>query len=151
MDGKSFETKLLINYRENIVEAAGSEEFVRFIYEDFKGRIATQPPNSRPSKDITEDDAETENGNAHRVVKKRRKAANQPQGASCRARILQLRQEKFFASQRSPTDIVVGLKAKGWTHTQNQVGAALTQMFSKGELQRTGASDGNFKYFWDRT
>jgi hypothetical protein len=62
---------------------------------------------------------------------------------------LTLKGEGFFKAKKSPTEIVSGLEVKGWTHTVNQVGAALTPMFNKGEIQRT--KDGtNWVYFWDR-
>lgn len=83
--------------------------------------------------------------------KKRRAGGKPPEGTSCRARILELKKEKFFKDQRSPSEIIVGLRGKGWTYKSNQVGATLTIMFEKGEIQRTGGGpDGKFKYFWDR-
>lgn len=39
-------TKIRIDISQGIVEAEGSETFVRAIYDDFKGRIAEQPPES---------------------------------------------------------------------------------------------------------
>jgi hypothetical protein len=83
--------------------------------------------------------------------KKRRVAKRPPAGASCRERILVLRGEGFFKDHRSVNDIVGGLAKKGWTHKANQVGAALSNMFSGGEIQRTKMSDGaSFAYYWDR-
>lgn len=79
----------------------------------------------------------------------RKRVSLPPKGQSCRARITKLRDDKFFSEKRSPSDIVTGLAKKGWTHTVNQVGAALTPMFEKGEIQRTKEGNG-FKYFWDR-
>lgn len=40
--------------------------------------------------------------------------------------------------------------AKGWTHKSNQVGAALTALFERGQIQRTKEGNGAWKYYWDR-
>lgn len=80
---------------------------------------------------------------------RKKKRANPPAGSSCRDRILTLKSDGFFKDQRTPADIVAGLAKKGWVHNGNQVGASLTRMFEKNEIQRT--SDGNgFSYYWDR-
>lgn len=142
------DTKLLINLHEGIVEVVGSEEFVRSVYDDFKDKISDDV---EQGLDRAEVDSQSQESASPSNRKKRRKAAHPPKGASCRARILQLKKEGFFREQRAPTDIVAGLKGKGWTHTGAQVTAALTVMFNKGEIQRTAESaGGNFKYFWDR-
>lgn len=86
-------------------------------------------------------------GTANKPKKKKR--ANPPAGASCRDRILTLKTDGFFKSQKTPSEIVAGLAKKGWVHNGNQVGASLTRMFEKSEIQRT--SDGaGFSYYWDR-
>ena len=63
---------------------------------------------------------------------------------------LTLKEEGFFKQHRSTGDIVEGLKGKGWTHAGNQVGAALTNMFGRGDIQRTKEGSGPWSYFWDR-
>lgn len=83
---------------------------------------------------------------------KKRRTSAPPPGQSCAARILVLKQEDFFKGHhRSVSEIVSGLAAKGWTHKSNQVGASLTQMFGKGDIQRTKEGNGSWKYFWDRS
>lgn len=83
--------------------------------------------------------------------KRVRKAVKQPPaGQSCPARIQALKEEGFFKEHRAPADIVARLKAKGWTHNLNQVGAATSALFNKGSLQRTKEGKGPWLYFWDR-
>lgn len=86
------------------------------------------------------------------IPKKRgRKSFKQPPaGQSCPARIQVLKDEGFFKQHRAPSDIVSGLQAKGWTHNLNQVGAATSALFTKGNLQRTKNGKGPWMYFWDR-
>jgi len=81
---------------------------------------------------------------------RRKKGSAPPKGQSCADRVLILRGEKFFKSHRSSAEIVDGLAAKGWTHNNNQVGAALSSMFRRGDIQRTKESGGAWKYYWDR-
>lgn len=81
--------------------------------------------------------------------KKKRVVQKPPPGASCRDRILILKGEGFFSEKRSAADISAGLEKKGFTHNTSQVGAALTPMFNKGEIQRTKEGSG-WVYFWDR-
>lgn len=93
---------------------------------------------------------QAENSDVEATPKKKRRVVRQPPpGSSCRDRIKTLKADGFFKQRRSTTDIVAGLAKKGWTHNSKQVGAALTIMFDKGELQRT-KEDGAFEYFWDR-
>ncbi len=83
--------------------------------------------------------------------KRIRKSVKQPPtGQSCPARIQILKDDGFFKEHRSPADIVAALKAKGWTHNQSQVGAATSQMFGKGTIQRTKVGKGPWRYYWDR-
>lgn len=83
----------------------------------------------------------------NKAKSKRRKGAAPPKGQSCAARILTLKEEGFFKSHRDTSDIVEGLRGKGWTHKANQVGAALTNMFERGDLQRTKEGNSSWKYF----
>ena len=86
-----------------------------------------------------------------KVKGKKRRGTAPPKGQSCAARILSLKDEDFFKGHRSVADIVEGLKNKGWTHKSNQVGASLTQMFGRGDIQRTKEGNGAWKYYWDRS
>ena len=144
-------SKIKIDLNARVAELEGDEAFVSAQLEKLLPLLQAST-----SVQADSDDRDTEpNGsraprNSSEPGKKKRKSANPPQGASCRARILELKKDGFFKSHRSPNDIVSGLKAKGWTHANNQVGAALTNVFAKAEIQRTGA-DGKFMYFWDRS
>jgi hypothetical protein len=145
-------TKIRIDLNAGIVELEGEEAFVSNQLEKLLPILQTAKQEGSNNRDIKAppDEADVvEPDPAIEVVRKRRKGGNPPKGASCRARILELKKDGFFKSHRSPNDIVAGLKAKGWTHATNQVSAALIMMFNKGEIQRTGA-DGKFMYFWDR-
>jgi hypothetical protein len=121
-------------------------ELIR-LYKEHQGAIDS--PTS--GADRFADDASESQPPPEPTRKKRRKGSNPPKGASCRSRILQLKGSGFFKDQKTPSEIVVGLKSKGWTHNTNQVGAALTLMFNSGEIQRTAdGPEGKFKYYWDR-
>lgn len=91
---------------------------------------------------------DTSNG-ANTVRRAKRRSSTPPKGHSCADRMLALRQDGFFKEQKTPSQIVEGLGAKGWTHTSNQVSAAGGQMFKRGDIQRTKAGNG-FAYYWDR-
>lgn len=82
-------------------------------------------------------------------AKKKRAVRQPPPGSSCRDRIKVLKSKGFFKTAKTTTDIVTGLGKEGWTHNSPQVGAALSIMFDKGEIQRT-KDGGSFKYYWDR-
>lgn len=97
-----------------------------------------------------EDDGDESVDDTDKPKAKRRKATNPPKGHSCGDRILALKADGFFKEHRGGVDIVAGLKARGWTHKSNQVGAAAGQLFDRGELQRTKDGNGPWKYFWDR-
>lgn len=102
----------------------------------------------------SEEPDDTENGSAEdsaetKPKKKKRTFRQPPPGTSCRDRIKVLKRSGFFKDPKTPGEIVVGLGKKGWTHNSSQVGAALTIMFNKHEIQRT-KDGGIFKYYWDR-
>ena len=105
-------------------------------------------PTTSPDEEIDEENG-TDDEVAEPKAKKKKIVRQPPPGASCRDRIKTLKADGFFKDTRTPGDIVTGLGKKGWTHNSPQVGAALTIMFNKGEIQRT-KDGGAFKYFWDR-
>lgn len=109
--------------------------------------VGSEPEQFVEAETVADEAAPAENGKTR--AKKRRTSAP-PKGQSCAARILVLKQEGFFKDHRSGADIVTGLAAKGWTHKSNQVGASLTQMFERGDIQRTKEGNGAWKYYWDR-
>lgn len=148
--------KVRIDAPAGIVEVEGEKDFVEEQVDKILPIIqaAGFGANARKAQAQAEPDAEsTGNGGSKdetdQATRKRRKIVAPPKGQSCRDRIKVLKGDGFFKQHRTPSDIVEGLGKKGWTHNGNQVGATLSQMFEKGELQRT-RDGGNFKYFWDR-
>jgi hypothetical protein len=147
--------KVRIDAPHGIVEIEGDPEFVTAFYEKLaplvdKAHFGIAVSNEQ-SHALSGDEGhgDADDSSTTKTAKRKKKRANPPPGASCRVRILTLKGEGFFKAKKSPTEIVSGLEVKGWTHTVNQVGAALTPMFNKGEIQRT--KDGtNWVYFWDR-
>jgi|GEM_PF-2965840 len=150
-----------IDARTGLVELEGDKEFVSAYLDKLLPLIETTGfgvnfRNGNGSPEENEEVASAEQVTsdkeaAARQKKKRRVPKRPPAGASCRERILTLRNDGFFSEHRSATDIVAGLAKKGWTYKSNQVGAALVVMFSKGEIQRTKTDDGHgFVYYWDR-
>lgn len=146
--------KVRIDAPHGIVEIEGDAEFVAAFYEKLaplvdKAHFGIAVPVEQSAVHNGDDGQAEVDDDVAKVTKKRKKRANPPPGASCRERILMLKGEGFFKAKKSPTEIVSGLEMKGWTHTVNQVGAALTPMFNKGEIQRT-KEGANWVYFWDR-
>jgi hypothetical protein len=150
--------KVRIDAPHGIVEIEGDAEFVASFYEKLAPLVdrahfgtavriedLTLPQNENG---ISEEEAET--GSQAKGKKKRKTSQRPPSGSSCRDRILQLKSSGFFKSKQSASAIVTGLATNGFTHTLPQVGAALTPMFEKGEIQRTKDGGGSWKYFWDR-
>lgn len=140
-----------------IIELEGEAAFVSGFFEKMLPliekagfRVAVPIP---PAPQVVDQQTPEVNGktppeqNAGKPKKKKR--SNPPAGASCRDRILTLKADGFFKSQKTPSDIVAGLAKKGWVHNTNQVGASLTRMFEKDEIQRT-SDGGGFGYYWDR-
>ena len=146
--------KVRIDASQGIFEMEGEEQFVSTQLEKILPLLQRVSLRSKTSQDEERVATEGQGGDETEVdrpleKKKKRRGAPTPKGSGCRDRILTLKADGFFKEQRSPSDIVGGLKKKGWTYKINQVGAALTTMFNKGEVQRT-EQDGKFKYFWDR-
>lgn len=137
-----------------VVELEGEAQFVTDFFDKFLPLIQAAGFGTGVSTnagEISELVSETgaEATEPQKPKAKKRKRANPPAGASCRDRMTTLRQDGFFKEPKTPTEIVAGLAKKGWVHNVNQVGAALTNMFSKSEIQRT-KDGGSFTYFWDR-
>jgi hypothetical protein len=160
--GIMISVRVKIDVPAGLIELEGEKEFVSVYLDRLLPMVeAIGLGSKRPSgsgiadnaSDIkTEDGTPVENGTTKQSFAKRRRVAKRPPaGASCRDRILTLKQDGFFKSHQSGSNIVGALAKKGWTHTLNQVGAALTTMFNNGEIQRTRADEGRgFSYFWDR-
>lgn len=145
--------KVRIDATAGVVEVEGDKDFVEeqvdkilpLIQSAGFGGQHKAKSNSEPEQPELQD----HDSNQERTAKKKRRGAPPPKGQSCRDRINSLKADGFFKEHRTPSDIKAGLAKKGWTHNNNQVGAALTQMFEKGEIQRTNDGSG-FRYYWDR-
>jgi len=140
-----------------VVEIEGEKDFVEGLLAKLfplleEAGFGSRPPNSTPAPAVEEasdvEDAVPEQTGKPKA--KKRSVNKPPKGHSCADRIISLKTEGFFKEHRSGSEIVEGLKGKGWTHAGNQVGAALTQMFARGDIQRTKEGNGSWKYFWDR-
>lgn len=138
--------KARVDIRAGQIELEGDKDFVQANLDKFRELMAQRGQKSEPDEDEAAADAdESSNGKDTKIKRRRPKGVA---GDSCRDRILKLKEDGFFAAQRTPADIVKGLAAKGWTNSHNQVTAALTPMFETGQLKRTSDGKG-FKYFWD--
>lgn len=121
-----------------VVEIEGEKDFVEGLLAKLfplleEAGFGSRPPNAAPVEP-DEEAVEADEVAPERMAKpkaKKRSVNKPPKG-------------------RSGSEIVEGLKGKGWTHAGNQVGAALTQMFNRGDIQRTKEGNGAWKYFWDR-
>lgn len=149
--------KVRIDAPHGIVEIEGDAEFVSSFYEKlaplvdrahFGTGIRVEEAAVNGEQDSADDDGDSRE--VGKPKRKKRTAQRPPSGQSCRDRILKLKEEKFFVEKKSASDIVSGLGKSGFTHNVSQVGAALTTMFDKGEIQRTKDGGGNWQFFWDR-
>lgn len=102
-----------------------------------------------PDTESTEDGNGSENNPTNGRKRTRKAGKATPKGHSCADRMLVLRGEGFFKSQKVPAEIVEGLGKKGWTHNTSQVSAAGGNMFTRGDILRTKVGNG-FAYYWDR-
>lgn len=140
-----------------VVEIEGEKDFVEGLLAKLfplleEAGFGSRPPNSAPAQE-TEEVVEVEDAAPEAAGKsktKKRSVNMPPKGHSCADRIISLKTEGFFKQHRSTGEIVEGLKGKGWTHNANQVGAALTNMFGRHDIQRTKEGNSSWKYFWDR-
>lgn len=140
-----------------VVEIEGEKDFVEGLLAKLfplleEAGFGSRPPNgaTASASDQPPEGDEIAQEQAGKAKTKRRKVVAPPKGQSCAARMTTLKDDDFFKTHRSVNDIIEGLKIKGWTHNANQVGAALTNMFTRGDIQRTKEGNGAWKYFWDR-
>ncbi|MDF7774046.1 hypothetical protein P1X14_02205 [Sphingomonas sp. AOB5] len=143
-----------------VVEIEGEKDFVEgllaklFPLLEEAGFGSKRPRGAAPPSDEEPDDTGEEDGDEVGAgagkPKIKRKRGVTPKGHSCADRMMTLKEEGFFKTQRGTGDIVGGLASKGFTHKSNQVAAAGESLFKRGMLQRTKDGNGPFKYFWDR-
>ena len=137
--------KVLINTQAGTIELEGEDSFVRTYLDKLipiieRARFGGGTTGAEPG--------EAGMGIEQPKLRTRRRVVQTPAGESCRDRVKKLREEGFFSERRGISDIVQGLEARGHAHNVNQVGAALTTMFERHEIQRTPV-EGKFKYHWD--
>lgn len=139
--------KVLINTQAGTIELEGEDSFVR----TYLDKLIPIIERARFGTGAIIANGEAVGGGIDGMpkVRTRRRVAPTPIGESCRDRVKRLRDEGFFAERRGISDIVQGLEGQGHAHNVNQVGAALTTMFERNEIQRTPV-EGKFKYHWDR-
>jgi len=151
--------KVHIDAPAGIVEIEGERDFVEGLLTKLlplleEARFGARPLKAAPiigsdPSDVPEA-AEIAPDQNSKTKPKRRKVSVPPKGQSCAARIMTLKEEGFFAEQRTIAKIIDGLKSKGWTHNASQIGAALSNMFVRGDIQRTKEGNSSWKYYWDR-
>lgn len=152
--------KVHIDAPAGVVEIEGEKDFVEGLLAKLfplleEAGFGSRPPNSGTEETGNGDAPEgnpqaAETGDGAKPRQKKRRGSAPPKGQSCADRITTLKDAGFFKEHRSVADIVGGLKVKGWTHNGNQVGAALTHMFGRGDIQRTKEGDSAWMYYWDR-
>jgi hypothetical protein len=72
---------------------------------------------------------------------------SRPRGTSPAARIKVLHEERYFAHERSLSDIQEALAQKGFNFESNEISAALLLLVRKGPLDRRKDDNGNYVYF----
>ena len=137
--------KVLINTQAGTIELEGDDSFVRTYLDKLIPIIERARFGAGTTNVVVGDNGDRSD---HTKLRTRRRVTQTPVGESCRDRVKKLRDDGFFMERRGISDIVQGLEARGHAHNVNQVGAALTTMFERHEIQRTPV-EGKFKYHWD--
>lgn len=141
-----------------VIDIEGEKDFVEGLLAKLFPLVENAGFGSRPASaaidvgkepDVESDDSTTENGGKSDKPRVKRKRGATPKGHSCADRMLALKEDGFFKTKRSTSEIVAGLGEKGYTHKTNQVAASAGSLFERGLIQRTKEGSG-FKYFWDR-
>lgn len=147
-----------------VIEVEGEKEFVEAQLDKLMPLIQACGFGTRPSigtretepvsgiaPPVTGSDDEASGSDAPASSRKKLKRGGKatPKGHSCADRMLVLKGEGYFKTQRTPAEIVEALGKKGWTHNTSQVSAAGGNMFTRGDILRTKVGKG-FAYYWDR-
>ncbi|PWV91752.1 hypothetical protein DEV92_105103 [Phyllobacterium myrsinacearum] len=141
--------KVLINTQSLTIELEGEDEFVRTYLDKLM-------PILERSKLAEAGHADGEAGlsdnlqaiaPAKPVGTRKRVRATAASGGSCRERVKKLREDGFFDKPHGIGEIVKELNDQGFPHSINQVGAALSTMFGRNEIERSKI-DKKYSYFW---
>ena len=130
--------RLSINFAAGTIEADGSEEFVDRIYADLKDLLLSKYSGiqiARPlggGADRADDGGEEDSEDKPRKTRRKTKSS----GPSCAARILVLKDEGFFGSLRSATEVGDKLREKGTAYEGKHVAAALLDLVKRGQVRR---------------
>lgn len=141
--------KVLINTQSLTIELEGEDEFVRTYLDKLM-------PILQRSK--FGEDGNVEGGmgtpdnlqtiiSAKSVHTQQRVRTTAASGGSCRERVKKLRDGGFFEKPRGISEIVKELGEQGYPHSINQVGAALSTMFGRNEIERSKV-DKKYRYVW---
>lgn len=150
--------KVIINTQAVSIELEGEDGFVRTYLDKLmpiieRSRIEASSSTNKPKTSQGMIETSPEPGLVEQTAvasaspSPRTRGGKRVAGGSCRDRIKILRGEGFFDAQRGISDVVKALQGKGHAHNTNQVGAALSTMFDRGELHRQSV-EGRFKYSW---
>ncbi|MBA8879546.1 hypothetical protein [Phyllobacterium myrsinacearum] len=144
--------KVLINTQSLTIELEGEDEFVRTYLDKLM-------PILERSKFGEDGNVDGETGlpenlqaiasakSAGAVASRKRVRSTSASGGSCRERVKQLRENGFFDNPHGIGEIVKELNDQGFPHSINQVGAALSTMFGRNEIERSKV-DKKYSYFW---
>ena len=141
-----------------VIDIEGEKDFVEGLLTKLFPLVEAAGFGSRPTPNVMDTNGEldaevdsgaSEDGGKSEKPRLKRKRGSTPKGHSCADRMIVLKEDGFFKTKRSASEIVTGLGEKGYTHKANQVAAAGGSLFDRGLLQRTKEGSG-FKYFWDR-
>ncbi|QND54426.1 hypothetical protein HB779_21125 (plasmid) [Phyllobacterium sp. 628] len=144
--------KVLINTQSLTIELEGEDEFVR----TYLDKLMPILERSKFGEDGHVDGEAGLPDDFHAVASvksagtapsRKRVRSGGASGGSCRERVKKLRDAGFFEKQHGIGDIVNELTSQGFPHSINQVGAALSTMFGRNEIERSKI-DKKYKYFW---
>ena len=113
--------RVLIDRRAGVLELEGDKTFVEVQLEKLLPLIGSPGfaaiPHDGRDPGSTIGTAAEGSGDGSTTNKRTRRGANRaPKGQSCADRMMTLREDGYFKEPRTPTQIVSGLAAKGWTH-----------------------------------
>ncbi len=144
--------KVLINTQSLTIELEGEDEFVR----TYLDKLMPILERSKFGEDGHADGEAGLRENLQAVASaksigtagsRKRVRSALVSGGSCRERVKKLREDGFFDKPHGIGEIVKALNDHGYPHSINQVGAALSTMFGRNEIERSKV-DKKYSYFW---